>query len=388
MTYYYTSQPTFPYYGGTLTTATTAGFYGATTTGIFYGTNCFYLVLSLAVWAFFLVCAWLSMAYPETPRVIWLTFPSVDDPEPKFLTYIDLYYVLHKIVFLLTYLVATASFCYFFVNIISKTTDIFNWLIMGHARFHIVPLLCISALFLLGIFKGEHVYTCAIPKNDDGGEQENPNGPEGEGDDNPSEGDEPSEGGDDTGGDDTGGDDTGGDDAGDGGDEVTLEQSNEGGGDCEDIDMIFILDFVFTVVALSSLIYIYHTTVAAQNFLFNLLIRKGTYSSLMTLLIYNVFYCINLYGKLKAADPDPFNNGCGYAFTILLGLITLPLATITKDYILSAITFLIYIGIAVTCLKVTETVHYAGYIAIGMAVFSLLQILYIGATVRGGVYVY
>ena len=152
--------------------------------------------------------------------------------------------------------------------------------------------------------------------------------------------------------------------------------------------MIFILDFVFTVVALSSLIYIYHTTVAAQNFLFNLLIRKGTYSSLMTLLIYNVFYCINLYGKLKAADPDPFNNGCGYAFTILLGLITLPLATITKDYILSAITFLIYIGIAVTCLKVAEPIHYAGYIAIGMAVFSLLQILYIGATVRGGVYVY
>ena len=332
----------------------------------FYGINRMYLIISLAVWSAFLVAAWLTFGYPKDINEIWLTFAS-KDPEPQ--TFIDLYYVLHKICFLITYLIATASFCYFFLNIIGKAPAIFEWLVIGNTRYHIVPLLCVTALFILGEVCGDKV---------GGGGSDEPS-PSPSDETQVNEGDEGGDGGD--------------------GDDVNLEQDEPGdtsdvspsdGGDA-DIDVIYIFDFIFTAIALSSLLYIYSITLAYENFLFNLLIRKGTYSCLITLLIYNIFYIINFYTKAKITDDgdkDSFNTGCGYAFTILIGLIILPLATYARDYLMSAMGFFVEIGIAVTCLKVSSEPHYGGYIAIAMAVFSLIQILYLVVRERGAVYYY
>ena len=336
----------------------------------FYGINRMYLIISLAVWSAFLVAAWLTFGYPEVSN-IWLTFPSKEDPVPPacpYHTYIDLYYVLHKICFLITYLIATASFCYFFLNIIGRAPAIFEWLVIGNTRYHIVPLLCVTGLFILGEVCGDTANNADM----EGGSEE-PDTSSGS-----EEGGEGGEGGEGEGGD--------GEDG-----EVTLGQEEGSEGGNGDIDVIYIFDFIFTAIALSSLIYIYHITLAYENFLFNLLVRKGTYSCLITLLIYNLFYVINYYTKVKitdTGDKSNFNYGCGFAFTILLGLIILPLATYARDYLMSAMGFFAEIGIAVTCLKVTGDQHPAGYIAIAMAVFSLIQILYLVVRERGTVYYY
>ena len=63
----------------------------------------------------------------------------------------DIYYILFYIIIILTLILATAGFLVYIYSIfISKNDNVVNGMLGNISKFHFIPLLCISALFIIG----------------------------------------------------------------------------------------------------------------------------------------------------------------------------------------------------------------------------------------------
>ena len=63
----------------------------------------------------------------------------------------DVYYILFYIIIILTLILATAGFLVYIYSIfISKNDNVVNGMLGNISKFHFIPLLCISALFIIG----------------------------------------------------------------------------------------------------------------------------------------------------------------------------------------------------------------------------------------------
>ena len=84
-----------------------------------------------------------------------------------------------------------------------------------------------------------------------------------------------------------------------------------------------------------------------------MVIKKGLYSCLIALFIYNIFFTINIYGylkKLKKFDKGATDwlKGCSIAFSIIIGLVNISLSFFLKDVFISGMNILIYLGMIIT----------------------------------------
>ena len=115
---------------------------------------------------------------------------------------------------------------------------------------------------------------------------------------------------------------------------------------------------------------------------------KGTYSCFIALLVYDFFYVITLTGLINKYDnnKDYFDwlKNCGYASSILIGLINVGLSIFLKEIVLGFVNLLMYIGMVTFFFKMEELYRDLiyddkgiGIIQIVMMILSLASIAFI-----------
>ena len=110
---------------------------------------------------------------------------------------------------------------------------------------------------------------------------------------------------------------------------------------------LLILDIILSIFGLISLIFIYKQTKFKYKVFYKvLIIKKGTYSCLLALIIYHIGYSITLFEYLLGTDDNYIDKICIF-FSIIIGLFNLFLGLCLKDITILFMNILIYIGIVI-----------------------------------------
>ena len=126
--------------------------------------------------------------------------------------------------------------------------------------------------------------------------------------------------------------------------------------------------FIFSIIALISLILIYIKTDLSWNKWWEvILLKKGPYSNLITLLWY--YFCYNIYHVRRVNNPDAdyednwnWKRGCGLAFSIISGLGAIAFSIIFKDLLVCFFNILIYTGCLVYYVKIHNAIRKLKYL--------------------------
>lgn len=151
---------------------------------------------------------------------------------------------------------------------------------------------------------------------------------------------------------------------------------------------------VLSLFGLISLLIIYvQTKIKSSSFIQVLFIKKGVYSSLISLMVYtfvnNIFY--SWYITRKYVDKDNFSdnwlNYCGIIFSAMIGILNLFLSFFLKDIVLAGMNTLIYIGMTFYFYSIEEvksniTQYIDGIIDISMILLSLCLFGYLITDVK------
>lgn len=111
------------------------------------------------------------------------------------------------------------------------------------------------------------------------------------------------------------------------------------------IEAEFIVNLIFTLIALACLLFIYIKTELSHEWYIVLTIKKGVYSILITLLWYNFYYTMIIVGILNQKNVLDFLKGAEVTSAIFIGGCVLTFATIFNDIIAATTNFLIYAGL-------------------------------------------
>lgn len=119
---------------------------------------------------------------------------------------------------------------------------------------------------------------------------------------------------------------------------------------------ILIFDIIFTILGIASLIFIIFTVKINNEWYVVLALKKGVFSILVVLLLYNFFYVIvclkmNNYFLEETRDPESvksFIRGTGISFSIIIGILTYIFAFFFKDLMSLFVMFLIYVGLLIS----------------------------------------
>jgi len=204
------------------------------------------------------------------------------------------------IIIIITLLLVTAGFLVYVYSIfISKNEDVQNGMLGDKSKYHFIPILCISFLFIIGesLKKiGYDLYTFAKYSG------------------------------------------------------MFLE--------IKKVHCAF--NLIFDIIGIASLIYIYLNTKISKPLYVNLIIRKGVYSCFIALLIYNFFYvcCIthlisDIEGFLEDFASKWLKNS-GYCFSIFIGVVNILLSVFLKDLMIGIINFFIYLGLIANFFKIED----------------------------------
>ena len=156
-------------------------------------------------------------------------------------------------------------------------------------------------------------------------------------------------------------------------------------------DAPYIFSLIFSIIGLGSLIFVYIQT-SMSDFYVRLFIKKGLYSCLITLFVYNLCFTITIYGLLNTLIKNPTNilnwiKGCNLAFSIIIGIINLVLSFLLKDVVIPGMNLLIYLGMTISFFQlderdrsqmngVAEGVIDIIYLALSAAMIALLLVKY------------
>jgi len=156
-------------------------------------------------------------------------------------------------------------------------------------------------------------------------------------------------------------------------------------------DAPYIFSLIFSIIGLGSLIFVNIQTNMSE-FYVRLFIKKGLYSCLITLFVYNLCFTITIYGLLNTLIKNPRNilnwiKGCNLAFSIIIGIINLVLSFLLKDVVIPGMNLLIYLGMTISFFQlderdrsqmngVAEGVIDIIYLALSAAMIALLLIKY------------
>jgi hypothetical protein len=245
------------------------------------------------------------------------------------------------IVFILTLIIIVAGFCFYMVKSTCKKDDaVYNGMMGQWSKFHFFPLLCVSALFIIGETYDDlyqKVGRFEFPKDDYDDRWKS----------------------------------------------------------------MVIAAFIFTIIGLASLIFIYIMTDLNTDWYILLTLKKGTYSCLIVLLWYYFCYLIYQLRVVHCNDTDDLKKkadlklydwakGCGIAFSIIFGIGSLVFAFIFKDLVVAGMNCLIYVGLITFYFKLRKEIRenkYAnkngdGAVDIIMMVFSIALIAFLILTKR------
>ena len=136
---------------------------------------------------------------------------------------------------------------------------------------------------------------------------------------------------------------------------------------CEYNKKLVIAVLVFTIILENCLILIYHNMKLNCHWYFIMLIKKGFFSTLIILFWYYFFYiiiCLKSYiyildeeSNIRDKDDDlyKFYKGTGIAFSIVIAIGSFAFSIYYKDIVASFANFLIYIGLLNgVCGKITS----------------------------------
>ena len=127
-------------------------------------------------------------------------------------------------------------------------------------------------------------------------------------------------------------------------------------GRIKSLDAVFAFNLIFTFIGISSLIFIQLNTDLSPSRALNLVIKQGTYGVLIALLVYNFYYSIYFYGiqKDKVDDEKKFASNCGLSFSILIGVCNLALTFFLKNIGTGITNLFLYIGMIIWFIKVPK----------------------------------
>ena len=246
------------------------------------------------------------------------------------------------IVFILTFVIIVVGFCIYMFKSCScfkKDDAVYDGMMGQWSKFHFFPLLCVSALFIIGETYDD--YHDKIVKRE-------------------------------------------------------LEDA------FDQLKAMVISAFVFTILGLASLIFIYIMTDLNTDWYILLTLKKGTYSCLIVLLWYYFCYLIFELRFVHYVDYHISSNkrkdfhildwakGCGIAFSIIFGIGSLVFAFIFKDLVVAGMNCLIYVGLTTYYFKLRKEVRKSkgankngdGAVDIIMMVFSIALITFLILTKR------
>jgi len=108
-------------------------------------------IISLFSWILVIITGWLSFAVPNFDNIIifWNNYIIKKNqnlaPFPLFL-----YNIFFYIIAIIILLLLTISFLIYAYNVFKKNENVLNGMLGNQTKFHFIPLLCISALFING----------------------------------------------------------------------------------------------------------------------------------------------------------------------------------------------------------------------------------------------
>ena len=259
-------------------------------------------ILSIISWILFVISLWVAYDYES---YIWTPYTSLynaifeEEESPYYpieletetikMPWLHAYFLLISVIGFAVYLIFTTC---------KKNKSLYDGMIGTLSRFHFIPLLFITALYILSI-SGSYIL---------------PNSMHGE-------------------------------------EEVDIVKS---------FRTIIIFDLIFTILALGTLIVIYIMTQLDSEWYIVLAIKKGVYSSFIILLLYNFFHIVVSFRLINYAwdylhfrevdEDDVFNfiKRTGIAFTIVFGFLSLAFSVLFKDITAAFTTFLIYLGMVIS----------------------------------------
>ena len=283
--------------------------------------NRIFLSISILSWLAFLVTSWLSLGLPYTWKlwkIFWLTI-SINYEKEEFKNEVDSYeyfpivmfYEFHYTVFILAFSFATIGFLIFIL--FREKENIINLMFGKFSKFHFIPLLCISSLFIIG--ESIDIFDEFTNKYIDK-------------------------------------------------DENFFDEDDDYYDDDQFFfikEIRFIFNFVFTIIGLTSLIFISITTKTKTPWYAYLSINKGTYSCLISLLVYNFFFSIIYYVRFKLIKKNKnikdWMKASGIIFSLVVGIVNSILSIVLKDIMISFMNILIYTGMLIYYFKIKRSVR-------------------------------
>ena len=276
-------------------------------------------ILSVLSWILFLLTGWISFFIfigKENEIVVkfknvWCFMDLYGYQEENQIPYFPIQAkgIFYIILFLILMVLGSASFgLYLFKSVFKKDEHIFDGMMGTFSRYHFIPLICVISLFIVGSAKKLFIK------------------PETNGTLN---------------------------------DLLDNLNYNHSG---------FSVCLAFSLIGLASLVFIKMQTKLEKPFYIVYIIKEGFYSCLIALFVYSLFYSsiyVGVYNKYKSAyksinnnnqefpyqlvemleNLPSFMNGCGIAFSIMIGLINLVIGFFLKDILIPVINILIYFGL-------------------------------------------
>ena len=122
----------------------------------------------------------------------------------------------------------------------------------------------------------------------------------------------------------------------------------------------YIFSLIFTLIGICSLIFIYIKTNMSKYYA-RLAIKKGLYSCLIALFVYNLCFTITFLGSTTITSNRSnwinWIKGCYIAFSLIIGIINLLLSFFLKDIIISGMNILIYLGLTINFFKINKSIR-------------------------------
>ena len=126
-------------------------------------------------------------------------------------------------------------------------------------------------------------------------------------------------------------------------------------------DIPHVFSLIFNAIGLGSLIFVYIKTNIAQ-FYERLVIKKGLYSCLTALFVYNLCFTSTFFGIKKAAQNylsklENWLRGFYIALSLVIGIFNLIISFFLKDLLISGMNFIIYVGMIIYFFKIDQRIR-------------------------------
>ena len=126
-------------------------------------------------------------------------------------------------------------------------------------------------------------------------------------------------------------------------------------------DTSLILSMIFSGIGLGSLIFVYLKTDISKCFA-RLIIKKGLYSCLIALFVYNLCFTSTFLGIKKGTQNHPtkyldWMKGFYIFLSLVIGIFNLIISFFLKDLLISGMNLIIYVGMTIYFFKIKKEIR-------------------------------